>query len=267
MRIRGLLVLALAVFVIILGINIGLWRCNIPSSLLSEFGQSFGLASAVFSGLAFVGVAFAIIFQWQQLRNQRQETQETLRLMNRTAEAQERTLVFSTLEAFWREHESLAPHIQIIHSHLISKAEQARQLAEYESVISTFVDVVNTPEEGAGFSEDGWERHPVSFSYNKMVSFWDRLGRAFVAGGRLISPEELRCQFVTVTFLPHLVSAWRGTQTRTNPQLRMIMRPGLWAICRHWLREDCERKLKGFADPRAFTERLERECLSGELEK
>ena len=42
-----------------------------------QFGDSFGTVNALFAGLAFAGVIFAIILQWQELGLQRQELKNT----------------------------------------------------------------------------------------------------------------------------------------------------------------------------------------------
>ena len=42
-----------------------------------QFGDSFGIVNALFAGLAFAGVIFAIILQWQELGLQRQELKDT----------------------------------------------------------------------------------------------------------------------------------------------------------------------------------------------
>ncbi|MEN9677081.1 MAG: hypothetical protein RIS76_2977 [Verrucomicrobiota bacterium] len=55
------------------------------------FGDMFGLANALFSGLAFAGVIFAILLQRQELALQREELQETREEMRRARLEAERT--------------------------------------------------------------------------------------------------------------------------------------------------------------------------------
>ena len=54
-----------------------------------QFGDLFGSVNALFSGLAFAGVVFAILLQRQELALQRQELKDTRAEMKRTADAQE----------------------------------------------------------------------------------------------------------------------------------------------------------------------------------
>jgi Putative phage abortive infection protein len=67
----------------------------------SEFGGSFGAVDALFSGLAFAGVIFAILLQRGELRLQRQELEETRDVMERQQAAlasQDATLKRQTFE-------------------------------------------------------------------------------------------------------------------------------------------------------------------------
>ncbi len=64
----------------------------LPLKDMSERGQLgdlFGSVNALFSGLAFAGVVFAILLQRQELTLQRQELRETRQEMKRTADAQD----------------------------------------------------------------------------------------------------------------------------------------------------------------------------------
>lgn len=54
-----------------------------------QLGDIFGSINALFSGLAFAGVVFAILLQRQELALQRQELKETRLEVTRTADAQE----------------------------------------------------------------------------------------------------------------------------------------------------------------------------------
>ncbi|MBU4605190.1 MAG: hypothetical protein KKH66_09820, partial [Proteobacteria bacterium] len=55
------------------------------------FGDTFGAANALFSGLAFGGVIVAILLQRKELELQRKELELTRRELARTAEAQEKS--------------------------------------------------------------------------------------------------------------------------------------------------------------------------------
>lgn len=56
----------------------------------SQFGDMFGGASALFSGLAFVGIIYTILLQREDLNLQRKELELTREELKRTAEAQEK---------------------------------------------------------------------------------------------------------------------------------------------------------------------------------
>lgn len=77
---------------------VGLWALTplvlylLPLKDIAERGQVgdlFGSVNALFSGLAFAGVVFAILLQRQELSLQRLELKETRLEMARTADAQE----------------------------------------------------------------------------------------------------------------------------------------------------------------------------------
>ncbi|MHC2318825.1 hypothetical protein ACVIHC_005871 [Bradyrhizobium diazoefficiens] len=77
---------------------VGLWGITplvtylLPLADMSARGQAgdlFGSINALFSGLAFAGVVFAILLQRQELTLQRQELRETREEMKRTADAQD----------------------------------------------------------------------------------------------------------------------------------------------------------------------------------
>lgn len=55
------------------------------------FGDMFGGINALFSGLAFLGVIYAIILQREELRLQRNELKMTREELKRSAEAQEKS--------------------------------------------------------------------------------------------------------------------------------------------------------------------------------
>lgn len=57
----------------------------------ARYGDTFGFANSLFSGLAFAGVIVAIVLQTRELRLQRQELHETRDELNRAATAQEET--------------------------------------------------------------------------------------------------------------------------------------------------------------------------------
>jgi hypothetical protein len=71
--------------VILVTLVVGLWAASIwlisrlfgPPGDAAAFGDMFGAVSALFTGLAFVGVILAIVLQWHELQLQREELQAT----------------------------------------------------------------------------------------------------------------------------------------------------------------------------------------------
>ncbi|MFA6958701.1 MAG: hypothetical protein WC538_22765 [Thermoanaerobaculia bacterium] len=76
----------------------------------AAFGDSFGALSAVFSGLAFAGVVFALNLQMEELKLQRQEMRDSRFELAKTAKAQteQARLLTAQLEAMQTERASNA---------------------------------------------------------------------------------------------------------------------------------------------------------------
>lgn len=76
---------------------IGLWSLNYiflkdqSNDYKAAFGNMFGPISALFSGLAFVGVIVTIILQSRELALQRLELKDTREELKRSADAQEKS--------------------------------------------------------------------------------------------------------------------------------------------------------------------------------
>ena len=82
-------------------------------------GDSFGAVSALFSGLAFFGVIYAILLQRQELELQRDEIRENRREMERSREAlleQARIMAQQTTATEESKRETKASH-QRSHGH------------------------------------------------------------------------------------------------------------------------------------------------------
>lgn len=73
-----------------------------------QFGDMFGGMNALFSGLAFLGVIYAIILQKEELKLQRNELELTRKELKRTAEAQEKSQL-----ALSRQAESLKANAKL----------------------------------------------------------------------------------------------------------------------------------------------------------
>jgi hypothetical protein len=69
------------------------------------FGDSFGLLTSLFSGLAFSGVIITILLQREELQLQRQELSENRKEFSKSANAQERSAQLSALSALLNECE------------------------------------------------------------------------------------------------------------------------------------------------------------------
>ncbi len=89
------IVVALLVFVVACWGIVGFWLPGWSGDTPGTFGDQFGAVNALFSGLAFVGVIYAILLQSTQLKLQRKELElqrEELRLQReelaRSADAQ-----------------------------------------------------------------------------------------------------------------------------------------------------------------------------------
>ena len=72
---------------------------GVGDSNAAQLGDSFGIASSLFSGLALAGVLIAIILQSQELRLQREELELTRKELMRTANAQEQSQEALELQA------------------------------------------------------------------------------------------------------------------------------------------------------------------------
>jgi len=88
-----------------------------------EFGDSFGAINALFAGLAFTGVIFAIILQWQELRLQRQELRDT----RTEIRGQKETLQKQNFESSF--FQLLNMHSEIVSSIVILETNMRRSLA------------------------------------------------------------------------------------------------------------------------------------------
>lgn len=74
-----------------------------------QYGDSFGRVNALFSGLAFAGVVFAIILQTIELRYQREELEDTREELRKSADAQNQLVTLNALAA-------ISQHLQSIYA-------------------------------------------------------------------------------------------------------------------------------------------------------
>jgi len=85
------IILILASAILLAPVAYGLIIVNIFPSMEArgQFGDMFGAINALFSGLAFLGVVYAILLQKKELSLQREELIMTRAELRRAAEAQE----------------------------------------------------------------------------------------------------------------------------------------------------------------------------------
>jgi hypothetical protein len=128
-----------------------------PLKDMSERGQAgdlFGSINALFSGLAFAGVVFAILLQRQELALQRQELRETRLEMSRTADAQdaaqqalnktiwaqsfkvasdilEEPVTMSARQTVWTHREAIhSVHVEMVSEGILSDAQRVARTFE-----------------------------------------------------------------------------------------------------------------------------------------
>ena len=129
-------ILAVLSVVVVYGIPILAltWPINeLSISKAGSLGDSFGLLTSFFSGLAFAGVLLTLYLQGKELSLQRQE-------MAKSSSAQEKTVRLMALTALLEHHKSTAKKIQdsidngsINNSHyhlLVSKRDSSNEKAE-----------------------------------------------------------------------------------------------------------------------------------------
>ncbi|MFZ2159534.1 MAG: hypothetical protein WAV72_25905 [Bradyrhizobium sp.] len=136
-----------AIILTLIGV-VGLWALTpvvtflLPFAKMDERGQLgdlFGSINALFSGLAFAGVVFAILLQRQELALQRQELKETRLEMKRTADAQEQAQQ-ALNQTIWAQSFKVA--LDILEE---PKTMRARQTVwtHRDAIHSIHVDLVN----------------------------------------------------------------------------------------------------------------------------
>jgi hypothetical protein len=93
------------------------WVLLYDNTNRGTFGDMFGAVNALFSGLAFGGVIFAIILQRNELALQREELTLTRKELQRSAEAQEKSEIALSKQA---ESNKVLTQINVL-SYLISQ--------------------------------------------------------------------------------------------------------------------------------------------------
>ena len=80
---------------------------SMPNDARGTFGDMFGAVNSLFSGLAFLGVVYAIILQKAELSLQRKELELTRNELKKSAEAQERSEKALSIQAKAMEQTAL----------------------------------------------------------------------------------------------------------------------------------------------------------------
>ena len=89
-------------FLLVIGLWAGTWSWvgTWPTTERGIFGDMFGSVNALFSGLAFVGLIYAILLQRQELKLQREELKSTRNELQGSRKAQEAHNDFVKLQTF-----------------------------------------------------------------------------------------------------------------------------------------------------------------------
>lgn len=160
------LVIAYALFLVVITWPI----TELSINNAAVFGDSFGILTSLFSGLAFSGMIITILLQKDELRLQRQELVENRREFSKSADAQERSAQLSALSAMLNEcdgqikkAESQLEDSQYLkdddrYTHLLKdaslvereiedlKAKKSHIMKNIETILeSTGIDITKTP--------------------------------------------------------------------------------------------------------------------------
>jgi len=138
-----------------------------------EFGDMFGGVNALFSGLAFVGVIYAILLQRRELQLQREELQQTreeLEGQKLQLEAQNRTFRQQTFDnAFFQ---MLSLHHQIVNSIDLreASADADAMATGRDCFVRFYDDLKKLLETDSRFSSVGATRENVVIAYGELYN-------------------------------------------------------------------------------------------------
>lgn len=94
-----------------------------------QFGDVFGAANALFSGLAFAGLIYAILLQREDLSLQRTELELTRQELQRTAEAQEQSEIALRAQAAAASQSARLTAINFLLKHYERELDEMRKYA------------------------------------------------------------------------------------------------------------------------------------------
>jgi len=124
------------------------WKSN-PGT----FGDSFGIINALFTGLAFSGLIVTIMLQYEAIKIQQQDLQESRQQFARSADAQERTARLAAASELLKEYNE---YIKIIETEIADDENRNYDNTSAISVLSKSV------------KESGIYKHPKSDRLNEL---------------------------------------------------------------------------------------------------
>lgn len=99
------------------------------------YGDMFGMANALFSGLAFAGILITILMQRKELKLQRLDLELTREELKKSAEAQENISKLNALSAKLTGYNNLMEYYQNIGAQSITDSSKSKKML---SIIETF---------------------------------------------------------------------------------------------------------------------------------
>ena len=126
---RTVLVVAAAIVLLWAGIAVGAYYLIPDWEKRGQFGDVFGAVNALFSGLAFAGLIFAILLQREDLELQRQELTLTRQELTRSAEAQVQSEIALRAQADAAARSSRLAAINFLLGHYKHELAQMRGVA------------------------------------------------------------------------------------------------------------------------------------------
>lgn len=156
----------LVAFIVSTILIVGLWYINLqslkdlPDTKRGTFGDMFGAANALFSGLAFAGIIITILLQRKELSLQREELKQTRAELERTAEAQEnsekalkkqaenlhlsaRLTALNTLVNYYAEQVNLIQEARVLGDLLMANEKKEYYLDLIEELFKSQENLIN----------------------------------------------------------------------------------------------------------------------------
>ena len=116
-----------AIVLVQLGSGVLIYYCFPDWTTRGQFGDIFGAVNALFSGLAFAGLIYAILLQREDLGLQREELKLTREELQRTANAQEQSEIALRAQADAAAQSARLNATNFLLEHYKSKLDGMRQ--------------------------------------------------------------------------------------------------------------------------------------------